>query len=67
MLPTVLNMANDSVANVRFNVAKTLSVVAPKLNASCFSSQIKPALNKLTEDTDFDVRYYASEASMGKN
>ena len=24
MLPTVLNLANDPVANVRFNVAKTL-------------------------------------------
>ena len=34
MLPTVLGMANDNVANVRFNVAKTLqrmcAVVEPR-------------------------------------
>jgi hypothetical protein len=31
MLPTVLTMANDNVANVRFNVAKTLQKVGPVL------------------------------------
>ena len=31
MLPTVLNMASDMVANVRFNVAKTLTIIG-KLN-----------------------------------
>jgi serine/threonine-protein phosphatase 2A regulatory subunit A len=67
MLPTVLTMANDSVANVRFNVAKTLTVIGPKLNASSsMQSQIKPTLNKLNDDTDFDVRYFASEAATGK-
>lgn len=29
MLPTVLSMASDSVANVRFNVAKTLQKIGP--------------------------------------
>ena len=28
LLPTVLQMATDSVANVRFNVAKTLQAIA---------------------------------------
>jgi hypothetical protein len=27
---------------------------------------VKPCINKLNEDTDFDVRYFASEAAMGK-
>ena len=27
--------------------------------------QVKPILAKMNEDTDFDVRYYASEASVG--
>lgn len=66
MLPTVLNMATDLVPNVRFNVAKTLSKVGPKLNTSVMQAQIKPALTKLNEDDDFDVRYFASEASQGK-
>ena len=30
MLPTVLSMASDSVANVRFNVAKTLQKIGPQ-------------------------------------
>ena len=29
ILPTVLSLAKDSVANVRFNVAKTLQKIAP--------------------------------------
>lgn len=66
MLPTILTMANDLVANVRFNVAKTLSIVGPKLNSSVMQSQIKPILTKLNEDTDFDVRFYASEALVGR-
>ena len=67
MLPTVLTMGNDAVANVRFNVAKTLTILGPKLNSSVMQSQIKPMLSKLNEDADFDVRYFASEAALGKN
>ena len=33
MLPTVIAMANDSVANVRFNVAKTLQKIGPVLDS----------------------------------
>lgn len=32
MLPTIVAMANDAVANVRFNVAKTLQILIPKLD-----------------------------------
>ena len=32
MLPTVRTMASDSVANVRFNVAKTLMKMGPILD-----------------------------------
>ena len=41
MLPTVLTMANDSVANVRFNVAKTLTQVGPKINTTAMQSQVR--------------------------
>lgn len=41
MLPTVLTMANDGVANVRFNVAKTLCVVGQKLNTTAMQSQVQ--------------------------
>ena len=32
MLPTILSMANDAVANVRFNVAKTLQKLGKSLD-----------------------------------
>ena len=66
MLPIVLGMATDNVANVRFNVAKTLARIGPLLETSVAQAQVKPCLEKLNSDSDFDVRYYASEA-MGKN
>ena len=66
MLPTVLNLAGDGVPNVRFNIAKCLTIIGPKLNSSCQTSQVKPCINKLCDDSDFDVRYFASEAFLGK-
>ena len=101
MLPTILTMGTDLVANVRFNVAKTLTILGPNLSPSVMTSQVrmldhktkiknifgfilsavssirytvitmshilqvKPTLAKLNEDTDFDVRYFASEAAVG--
>jgi len=63
MLPTVLAMAGDGVANVRFNVAKTLQRVGPVLEKSVASSNIKPVLDKLKDDTDVDVKFFAMEAN----
>ena len=34
MLPTILSMANDAVANVRFNVAKTLQRLGKSLDST---------------------------------
>lgn len=42
MLPVVLKMANDQVANVRFNVAKSLQKIGPVLDslyAACAPSR----------------------------
>lgn len=65
MLPTVLAMAIDNVANVRFNVAKTLQRIGPYLEQSAVQAQVKPVLDKLNTDTDVDVKYFASEAIAG--
>lgn len=65
MLPTVLTMATDNVANVRFNVAKTLQRIGPFLEQSAVQSQVKPILDKLNTDSDVDVKYFASEAIAG--
>lgn len=65
MLPTVLTMATDNVANVRFNVAKTLQRIGPYLEPSAIQTQVKPVLDKLNTDSDVDVKYFASEAIAG--
>lgn len=65
LLPTVLLLAADPVANVRFNVAKTLQKITPFLDPSVVDSQVKPALDKLNGDTDVDVKHFASEAIAG--
>lgn len=65
LLPTVLLLANDGVANVRFNVAKTLQKISPYLEASAVETQVKPALEQLNADPDVDVKHFASEAIAG--
>lgn len=65
LLPTVLLLAADPVANVRFNVAKTLQKITPFLEPSVVDSQVKPALDKLNGDADVDVKHFASEAIAG--
>ncbi|XP_072125748.1 serine/threonine-protein phosphatase 2A 65 kDa regulatory subunit A beta isoform-like [Mobula birostris] len=62
MLPTVLQMAGDQVANIRFNVAKTLQKIGPVLDASTLQNEFKPILEKLGQDQDMDVKYFAQEA-----
>ncbi|XP_055840215.1 serine/threonine-protein phosphatase PP2A 65 kDa regulatory subunit isoform X3 [Episyrphus balteatus] len=65
LLPTVLILATDPVANVRFNVAKTLQKISPFLETSVIETQVKPALDKLNADSDVDVKHFASEAIAG--
>ncbi|CAF3329537.1 unnamed protein product [Rotaria socialis] len=62
MLPTVITLASDPVANVRFNVAKTLNHIYPVLDQSALALQVKPCLEKLSQDADHDVQYFANEA-----
>lgn len=62
MLPVVLKMSNDQVANVRFNVAKSLQKIGPVLDSNALQTEVKPVLEKLATDTDMDVKYFAQEA-----
>lgn len=69
VLPTVLSLKDDTIPNVRFNVAKSLEVLVPILKAdtSCgnmISSQITPALQKLSTDNDQDVKWFANRALL---
>lgn len=48
--------------NIRFNVAKTLEVVATKVDASVIDAAVKPCLVALLQDSDGDVVYFATRA-----
>ena len=67
VLDAALNLANDPIPNIRFNVAKCLETLGGVLATSpegqeILQRRIVPALQKLQEDPDADVRYFASKA-----
>jgi serine/threonine-protein phosphatase 2A regulatory subunit A len=61
LLPLILQMACDLVPNIRFNVAKGLEMMAPVCGKSIYETQVRPVLALLVEDTDRDVRFFASQ------
>jgi len=61
-LPLILRMAKDPVPNIRFNVARTLHALIPTLDSNVVQNQVKPALSKLFDDSDKDVKFFASQA-----
>ncbi len=60
-LPLVVRLAQDSVPNIRFNVAKTLHTLIPLLDSQTVQQKVKPCLSKLFDDTDRDVKFFASQ------
>ena len=57
MLPTILTMATDLVANVRFNVAKTLTVLGPILTPAVMTSQVGRNIKSIKFITELNVIY----------
>ena len=55
------------VPNIKFNVAKQLQGLAPLLNPTVVTQQIKPCLQELMEDDDTDVKYFAQQAMQACN
>jgi serine/threonine-protein phosphatase 2A regulatory subunit A len=66
VLPTVISLSNDPIPNIRFNVAKSLEALIPLLKNKeangLYETTVKPALEKLCEDTDGDVKFFANRA-----
>lgn len=60
LLPEVIDMADDPVSNIKFNVAKALTVLIRKLDKKLVIEKVKPCLEKLQKCTDPDVREYAA-------
>lgn len=62
VLDSALQLASDPIPNIRFNVAKCLETLAGVLAGNpegqeIVGRRIVPALKKLQEDSDADVRY----------
>ena len=62
LLPAVVAYSKDPVPNVRFNLAKSLERLAPKIDAVTLATVVKPTLQTLTLDSDADVKFYAARA-----
>lgn len=69
LLPFVTYLLNDSVPNIRFNVAKSYLTIVELLNekssaetAKLVESEILPNLTALLNDADVDVRYFANRS-----
>jgi len=62
LLPIVLRMSQDSVANIRFNVAKTLQSMVPQLDTETVQSRVRPCLERMLQDPDSDVKIFGTKA-----
>lgn len=59
----LLSFEHDRVPNLRFNLAKALERLAPRLDAATLTTVVRPKLQALmVADDDADVRFYASRA-----
>lgn len=67
VLPAVHGLVNDPIPNIRFNVAKCLEALVPVVKGGQalqgpVADKLKPMLGQLEQDSDADVRFYASRA-----
>ncbi|SCU84848.1 LANO_0C02542g1_1 [Lachancea nothofagi CBS 11611] len=68
ILPFINHLADDAVPNIRFNVAQSYVVVLESLRADkdkykeLINRSILSSLEKLREDSDIDVRYFANRS-----
>lgn len=69
VLPFVKHLADDAVPNIRFNVAKSYTVIVEALvtkdkqtHLSLIQDTILPSLQKLIKDDDIDVKYFAQQS-----
>ena len=68
ILPTLQPLVSDPIPNIRFNVAKAYDVMIEVLKSTpegrnVIEENIRPALSKLGDDDDVDVRYFAEQGS----
>lgn len=61
LFPLIVQACTDDVPNVRLMAAKTCKVVLKYLEPATIA-KIKPALEKMTKDTDDDVAFFSCDA-----
>lgn len=59
VLPLLVDIRNDSVANIRLNIAKSLAILKDKFFEDSINTIVIPLLEKFMKDDDRDVRYFA--------
>lgn len=69
VLQVLIGLVVDPIPNIRFNVAKSLEVIAGTINDSpegreLSQKEILPAVETLRSDSDADVRYFANRALL---
>ena len=67
VLDPLLQLAQDPIPNIRFNVAKSLEVLAATYGSdpegkTLIQQRVIPVLEQMRNDQDADVRYFASRA-----
>jgi len=66
IIPTIANLSDDPIPNIRFNVAKSFEQLIPLMKTPQLQKAkeeiVKPTLMKLYEDTDNDVKFFANRA-----
>ena len=61
-IATLLRLMDDKVPNIRFNSAKAILQIAPRMNQAN-KNKAKEVLGKSAEtDDDFDAKYYSQKA-----
>jgi len=69
-LPVLIRLCSDSVPNVRFNCVRAIQQIVEKgllgkdREKEKAMQQLVPVVNRLTQDTDTDVKYYATLCSQ---
>lgn len=58
----VCALHKDDVANVRFNVARTLGKMNDLVSKKVAQNCVRPALETLATDSDIDVSYFAKQS-----
>jgi len=61
LLPVVLKASRDGISNVRLLAVQALNAILPKLDSDIRTRDVRPMLEQLVKDLDYDVRFFAAK------